>query len=284
MHTLGIVILQHNTPKEVTENFLALKNAELPQKTHFIVVNNGGNNANEKISKDSYKGFDVEFMDVPNKGFPQGNNLGITKTDAEYIAMVNPDIEVNKHTISTLLEYLKKNPKVGIVAPRLIYPNGQTQDNFRVFPRGADLIIKRIKFLHKIFIGRLRKYLMWDKDPSKNEPVDWVTGAFQIVTRKCWEAVGPNSEDYFLFMSDLELCRMAWEKGFEVHYVGQAQAKHNESRLSGGGFVDIFKKKTMRIHIKDALIYFKKFIGKSIPAKSPSSVDRLTKRSKRGTK
>ena len=196
---------------------------------------------------------------------------GNTKIDAKYIAMVNPDIEVNKHTISILLDYLKDHPKVGIVAPRLIYPNGQTQDNFRVFPRPLDLFIKRVKFLRKIFIGKMRKYLMWDKDPSANEPVDWVTGAFQVVTKQCWEAVGPNSEDYFLFMSDLELCRLAWEKGFEVHYVGHARAKHNESRLSGGGIIDVFKKKTMRIHIKDAFTYFKKFFGKKPPKNSPSA-------------
>lgn len=263
--------MQHNTPKEVTENFQALKQANLPEKTHFIVVNNGGHNANEKIQKESYEGLDVEFVDIPNKGFPQGNNVGILKTDAKYIAMVNPDIEVNNNTISTLIDYLKDNPKVGIVAPRLIYPNGQTQDNFRVFPRGVDLLIKRIGFLRKLFLGRMRRYLMWDKDPSENEAVDWVTGAFQVVTRKCWEEVGPNSEDYFLFMSDLELCRKAWEKGFEVHYVGKATAGHNESRLSGGGIMDIFKKKTMRIHIKDALIYFKKFFGKKIPKNSPSA-------------
>lgn len=269
-HTLGIIILQHNTPHEVTDNFKALRKARLPDDTHIIVVNNGGNNANDRIPDDAYKGLDVSFIDVPNKGFPHGNNVGIAKTDARYIAMVNPDIEVNKDTIHILLEYLKKHPDVGIAAPRLIYPNGNTQDNFRVYPRCIDLVIKRIKPLRKLFLNRMRKYLMWDKDPTKNEPVDWVTGAFQIITRKCWEDVGPNSEDYFLFMSDLELCRKAWEKGFEVHYVGKARASHNESRLSGGGILDIFRKKTMRIHIKDAAIYFKKFFGKNIPPASPS--------------
>lgn len=271
MHKLGIVILQHDTPQEVTKNFRALQKAKLPEKTHFVVVNNGGHKANDKIEKDSYKGLEVDFIDIPNGGFPQGNNVGIKKTDAKYIAMVNPDVEVENDTISILVKYLESHPKVGIVAPRLIYPNGKTQDNFRVFPRAFDLLIKRIGLLRKLFIGRMRKYLMWDKDPSQNEAVDWVTGAFQVITRECWDAVGPNSEDYFLFMSDLELCRMAWEKGFEVHYVGKSSAGHNESRLSGGGIADIFKKKTMRIHIKDALIYFKKFLGKRIPKNSPSA-------------
>lgn len=270
MNELAIVILQFNTPKDVTENFQALQKADLPEKTEIIVVNNGGNDANEKIPKSAYDGFDVKFFDIPNKGFPQGNNFGISKTNAKYIAMVNPDIEVNPDTFKILLDYFHKNTKVGIIAPRLIYPNGKTQDNYRVFPRPFDLIVKRIPFLRRLFLSRMKKYLMWEKDPGKNEAVDWVTGAFQVVTRKCWDECGPNSEDYFLFMSDLEICRDAWEKGFEIHFVGKTTAKHNEKRLSEGGVSDIFKKKTMRIHIKDAFVYFKKFFGKKFPKNCPS--------------
>jgi hypothetical protein len=265
MNDLAIVILQYNTPGDVTKNFLAFQNAELPEKTEFVCVNNGGNNANDKINPKSYEGLNVKFFDIPNKGFPQGNNYGIAHTDAKIIAMVNPDIEVEPDTFKILLDYFKNHPKVGIVSPRLIYPDGSTQDNYRTFPQWYDLIIKRIPVLRKIFLSRMREYLLWEKDPNINEPVDWTTGAFQVVTRECWNRCGPNNEDYFLFMSDLELCWEAWEKGFQVHYVGRAKAKHNDTRLSQGGIKDIFKKKTMRIHIRDAYKYFKKYKGKKFP-------------------
>lgn len=270
MNELGIVILHHNTPRDVEKNLKSLSRAELPEKTEIIVVNNGEPGANRKIPKEVCANLNTRFFDVQNRGFPSGNNYGIKKTNAKYILMLNPDIEVDKKTIKRLLAYLQANPKVGIVAPGLVYANGKIQDNYRVFPRFSDLIIKRMAFLRKRCKNRMKKYLMWDKDPQKNEPVDWVTGAFQMVTKKCWEDVGPNSESYFLFMSDVELCRRAWEKNYEVHFVGEAQARHNETRLSEGTLADIFKKRTMRIHLKDAIKYFFKFFGKKNPPNCPS--------------
>ncbi|MFC1655721.1 glycosyltransferase [Patescibacteria group bacterium] len=267
---LAIVILHHNTPKEVTENLEALQKAELPERTEIVVVDNGEKNGNGQIPESCRNGLNVRFFDIPNKGFPQGNNFGIEKTDAEYIAMVNPDIVIDEDTFTKLLSYFKNHPKVGVVAPRLIYPSGKVQDNYRVFPRPFDLIVKRIPFLRKMMKRRMGRYLMWDKDAEKNEPVDWFTGAFQVVTRKCWDEAGPNSEDYFLFMSDVVICRDAWEKGYEVHFVGEAKALHNEARLSEGGVMDVFRKKTMRIHIKDSWVYFKKYLFKKIPKECPS--------------
>jgi GT2 family glycosyltransferase len=268
MNDLAIVILQFNTPQDVERNLRALKTAKLPEKTEIVVVNNGGNNANNKISKIAYEGLNVRFFDTPNDGFPTGNNFGIKKTNAKYIAMVNPDIVINENTFEVLLNYMKEHPKVGLVSPKLIYPDGKVQDNYRVFPRPFDLVVKRTPFLRTRMTGRMRQYLMWGKDPDKNEPVDWTTGAFQMLSRECWDKAGPNEEGYFLFMSDVEICWKAWEAGFEVHFVGKASALHNDERLSEGGFWDIFKRKTMRIHINDSIKYFKKYIIKSSPRKN----------------
>lgn len=270
MNKLAIVILHFNTPEDVSKNLKDLSNAWLPEMTEIVVVNNGGHKANEKIPNSAHEDLNVRFFDIPNKGYPQGNNFGISKTNAEYITILNPDIFIDPDTFEILLSYLKKHKEVGVVSPRLIYKNGKIQDNYRVFPRAFDLIIKRTPFLRKRFLDRMRKYLMWEKDPEKNEPVDWVTGAFQIFTRECWDAVGPNAERYFLFMSDVEICREAWDKGFEVHFVGEAKALHNESRLSEGHFMDVFRKKTVRIHIKDAFKYFLKYLGRKIPPNCPS--------------
>lgn len=277
MHTLSIIILQHNSPKETQHCLESLQKAWLPEKTEIIVIDNGGKNANEKISKEAYKHLKVKFFDIPNKGYPNGNNFGLKHADGEYIAFINPDIIVPHDTIKTLLRYFDKHPQVGIVAPRLVYPDGSVQDNYRVFPRFFDLIIKRTAVLRKLFLGRMRQYLMWDKEPTVNEPVDWVTGAFEIIKRECLEKVGNHDERYFLFMSDVAICRSAWDNGYEVHFVGEAQALHNDERLSSGGFMAFFKKKTLRIHVKDALKYYLTYFGKSLPAKSPS-VDHIIKK------
>ena len=185
------------------------------------------------------------------------------------MCILNPDIKVGKNTFSTLINYMEQNLRVGVAGPRLVYPNGQIQDNYRVFPRFIDLVIKRT-FLRKLFLKRMRRYLMWEKDSRQSEPVDWLTGAFQVFTRKALEAVGPKDERFFLFMSDVDICRRVWDKGFEVHFMGATEALHNDSRLSAGGILDFFRKKTMRIHLKDAFKYYLKYWREPLPSKSPS--------------
>lgn len=266
---LSIVILHHGSPQEVSENLEALAQAILPEKTEVFVINNGTKGANEKITFPDTKKFDLKCFEIENGGYPQGNNFGLKMARGKFLCILNPDVIVQKNAFKNLIEYLNNHPLVGIVAPRLVYPNGKVQDNYRVFPRILDLIIKRT--YPKIFRGRMRRYLMWDKDPNESEAVDWLTGAFQIITRKCWNAIGPNDERFFLFMSDVDICRLAWEHGFEVHFVGSAEGLHNESRLSGGGVMDIFKKKVLRIHLMDAVKYYLKYLRRSLPKKCPSN-------------
>ena len=183
---LSIIILHFGTPKDVTKNLQALRRAELPERTEVLVVNNGRRGANAEIPMDANLGFDLKYFEIPNKGYPQGNNFGFEQASGKFLCVLNPDIVVEKDTLKNLLAYMKKRPEVGIVGPRLVYPDGQVQDNYRVFPRAVDLLIKRT-FLRRIFRGRMRRYLMWDKDPEKSEPVDWLTGAFQVFTRQAWK-------------------------------------------------------------------------------------------------
>mgnify|MGYP001572009636 FL=1 len=265
---LSIVILHHGSPEEVSENLAALALAILPEKTEVLVVNNGEIGANKKVEFAGSKKFELNFFEIENQGYPQGNNFGLKIARGKFLCILNPDVIVQKNAFKNLIEYLNQHPLVGIVAPRLVYPTGKIQDNYRVFPRILDLIMKRTQ--PKIFKGRMRRYLMWDKDPKESEAVDWLTGAFQIITRKCWNTIGPNDERFFLFMSDVDICRLAWENGFEVHFVGNAEGLHNESRLSGGGVIDIFKKKVLRIHLKDAVKYYLKYFRRGLPKKCPS--------------
>lgn len=271
MRELSIIILQHNTPKFVSENLAALSNAWLPENTEIIVVNNGGNEANQKVDPASFSNLNVKFFDTPNNGFPAGNNFGYKQTQAKYYAFINPDIVVNNETFKHLLNYMHSNANVGIASPQLVYKDGTIQDNYRVYPRLLDLIIKRIPLLLKRFPDRMRSYLMWNRDPHKNEAVDWVTGAFTLVSDNCLQAINGHDERYFLFMSDVVLCREAYYKGFETHIVGSTKCLHNDTRVSSGGLKDILKKKIIRLHIKDAAAYFWHYKFKPLPKNSPSS-------------
>lgn len=267
---LSIVILHTNSPRDVSHALAAINKAILPTKTEILVVHNGQEGANDQVEIPAKSSFEIHFFQIPNRGYPQGNNFGLSHARGRYLCILNADVLVERRTFEVLLNYLKEHPQVGIVGPRLRYPDGTVQDNYRNFPRPMDLVIKRT-FLRHFFKKRMRHYLMWDKDPELTEPVDWLTGAFQIFPRKVWEELKPKDERFFLFMSDVDLCRRAWEKGFQVYFIGDTEALHHSERLSSGGVFALFYKRTLRIHLVDAVKYFCKYLGRKIPKRAPGA-------------
>lgn len=266
---LSIVILHYGNVAGTTETLKALKRAWLPEKTEVFVVNNGREGANAEIPFDANLKFDLKYFEIPNRGYPQGNNFVLKQARGKFLCILT-DVVVEKNTFKVLLDYLKSHKQVGVVAPRLVYENGDVQDNYRAFPNLSAQLLKRTA-LRRFFKRRMSRYLMWNKDPEVNEAVDWLTGAMQLFTRKCWDKIGPKDERYFLFMSDVDICRVAWKKNFEVHFVGDTQAKHEMARLSGGGVRDFFRKKVVRIHVVDAFKYYLKYWRKPLPKRSPSA-------------
>jgi GT2 family glycosyltransferase len=195
-----------------------------------------------------------------NVGFGKACNQAAALMEGnDAYLILNPDVEVDPDTVEALWTHMHSNSKVGIIGPRLTYPDGTVQDSYRRFPRPLDQLIKRTPLRKARFLrDRVRGYLMWDKDKDRTEDVDWLVGACLLVRAETWQAVGGFDERFFLFYEDVDLCRRTWRCGYRVVYHPAARALH---RLSEGGLLSIFTKRTLRIHLASALKYFWKWRG-----------------------
>ncbi len=261
---LSIVILHTNKPQDATQCLRSLQKVRLPAETEIFCINNGGQNANDRVDRSAAEGLPVTFMELPRDGYVYGNNQGYKAAKGRYIATVNADITMHEDTIEKLLDYLKRHPDVGIAAPRLIYPDGHEQDSARPFPKLLEIMGRRLfqPHVHRASTMTFR---------GEAEDVDWITGAMFLMTRQCLEATGGHDERYFLFMSDITMCREAWAHGMRVVQLHDAKAVHNEHRLSKGSVLKMLKKRTGRAHIVDATKYFLRYGWRPAPAGSPSS-------------
>lgn len=261
---LSIIILNYNSV-DWTDKCLTTIAKHKPKVSYEIVVVDNASKKDElkEIEKKWQKGEhkNIVFIQSPsNLGYGQGNELGVKNSEGEYIAILNPDIEVKEDSLDGLLDFMEKNPKVGLVGPKLIYPDTTVQDSFRRFPSPLDITIKRIPWLRAKCPKRMANFLMWDIDFTKPSEVDWVVGAFFVARRKAWLEIGGFDKRYFLFFEDTDICRMMWEKGWKVYYNPLFSAIHNHERLSDTTSAwDYLKKKTVRIHIKSAFKYFWKW-------------------------
>jgi GT2 family glycosyltransferase len=130
--------------------------------------------------------------------------------------------------VATLSRHLDAFPAAGVVAARLLNPDGTLQYSCRRFPRPQSIFFGRYALLTRLFPGNpvSSDYLYLDWDHAATRPVDWVSGACLMVRREVFDRVGGLDDGYFLFVEDMDWCRRIRDAGQEVVYVSEAEVTH----------------------------------------------------------
>ncbi len=259
---VSAVMLNYNSkyfPKMCVEAFYR---AKMNFDFEFLAVDN---DSTDPISlgylEKAAEGGLVDLIKSPkNVGFGGGNNLGAKHAKGKYVLILNPDIFVNEDSVQKMVDYMDEHPDVGILGPKLVYPDGVVQDSCRRNMSFFDLIIKRT-FLSRLPIlkGRVDKYTMEDFNHEEIREVDLLVGACFIIPRDVYEKVGGFDERYFLFMEDFDLCKEIAKTGKKVIYFPKTEVTHNHKRLSGGSLFGLLRKKIFWIHVNSAFKYFLKW-------------------------
>src|SRR5438874_129997 len=68
-----------------------------------------------------------------NGGFAYGNNLGLQKTQGEFVLLLNSDTVLTDNSIAKSLSYFRSQEKSGVLGCRMTYPTGRIQYTARRF-------------------------------------------------------------------------------------------------------------------------------------------------------
>jgi GT2 family glycosyltransferase len=137
---------------------------------------------------------------------------------------------VDKDTIRICLERLNKEPECGVVGCRIKYPDGRFQmsaGNFPSFWRVCGLMLLSVSIIHD---ANRQNY-------EKSHKVDWVTGAFMLVSKKAIAATGGFDESFFMYGEEVEWQKRIWKAGYSVWYESGALIVH----VGGGSHKDKYK-------------------------------------------
>ena len=258
---LSIIIVNYNHKYFPRLALEALEKSQTKFKFEVIFVDNNSDSKDESVGflKQAAKEKRITLIQSSaNIGFGAGNNLGIKKAKGEYILLHNPDITVKRDSLQKMVDYLEQNEDIGILGTKLVYSNGDVQSSCRRFMKFTDLIIKRTP-LKKFnpWKRRLEKYLMQDFDHNKTQEVDLITGAMMLARKDfLWGELKGFDERYFLFMEDFDLCQRVWQAGKKVIYYPKISVLHYHKRLSDGGVLSQFFKRTFWLHLISSAKYF----------------------------
>jgi N-acetylglucosaminyl-diphospho-decaprenol L-rhamnosyltransferase len=168
-----------------------------------------------------------------NLGYTGGNNLGMRESRGRYVLVLNPDTEVLGNALGTMVAYMDDHPRVGVVGPQILWPDGSVQPSRRRFPTLRTALVEST-FLQKRFPRHpiIRRYYVLDQPDTVVSEVDWVQGACLMVRREVIEQVGVLDDAYFMYSEELDWQRRIAAAGWKVVYLPSAQIVHYEGKSS----------------------------------------------------
>ena len=224
MNTVAIIIVSHNTRKDL-ENCLQSLHDHPPTATHeIVVVDNASRDGSVEAVRSRWPDVRVIALNS-NVGFAAANNAGIRRTQSELVLLLNSDTIVPPGAIDRLIAAIRELPGASVVGPRIVNADGRSELSYgRMMTPFAELRQKLL--MRHASAVRLAELT------SKTRRVDWVTGACLLVRRQDAEAAGLLDERYFMYCEDVDFCAAVRANGGKVYFTPRAQIVH----LRGGSW------------------------------------------------
>jgi len=217
----------------------------------IFIIDNGSHDQSKIIIKQLVAEYPDQVVPIflkKNYGTTYPRNLGLKQSKGKNICIIDSDIKVLEGCFRELVDILSRNPDIGIVAPKLIYPNGKLQKSTDDFPT----IFRKI---YRYFY--LRKIEDKENENSKELHhevfnIDYAISALWLMNRSILEDVGYLDERIFYSPEDVDYCLRTWTAGYRIIYTQNAKAIHRTQEISRN-----FKfNKAFLHHIAGLLYYF----------------------------
>jgi GT2 family glycosyltransferase len=260
---LAAIVLNYRTPALVLDCLTSLVPELDPARDAAVVVDNAsGDESAEAIrrraAESSWKS--VRVVESPrNGGFAAGNNVGIRSVAARAYLLLNSDTLVRRGAVAPLLQTLEADPTVGIVSPRLEWPDGTPQIScFRPHNPTAELI-------YAAGTGPIRKLLeRWDVPlPVSDSPFEpgWTSFAAVLIRAAVLDEVGLLDEGFFMYYEDEDYCRRARQAGWRIRHEPGARVVHLRGGTSPVKALSAARKRRPRYYYASRSRCFRKAYG-----------------------
>ena len=254
---LSVVIVSYNVKYHLEQCIRSVIKASDELEADIWVVDNASSDGSVEYLQAIFP--DVHFIsNTENVGFSRANNQAIRISEGEYVLLLNPDTIVAEDTLKGCVDFLDTHPTVGATGVRMLNADGTfAPESRRGLPTPFTSFCK-MTGLSSLFpkSRTFGKYYMKYLDPDEANPIEVISGAFNMLRRSALDKIGLLDEDFFMYGEDIDLSyRMllgGWQNYYLpyyiLHYKGESTAK------TSFRYVHVF--------YNAMLIFFNKHFGK----------------------
>lgn len=224
---VSVVVVTYKARDHVIRCLASLRqNAGMPYEV--IVVDDASGDGTVEAVRERYPEARV-VAKTENAGLAAGRNSSLPLVRGRYVLMLDSDTELKPGALAAMTELLDERREVGLVAPRLLFPDGSTQPSTRRWPGSL------IPFMRRGPYAKLnpdpeahRRHMMSDFDFDHARPVVSAMGAAQIWRSDLPRIIGRYDERVSSYGGeDQDWCARVWKAGLQVVYLPKAEVVHH---------------------------------------------------------
>jgi GT2 family glycosyltransferase len=190
-----------------------------------------------------------------NVGYGMGNNLALSHSVADYLLVLNPDVNVAPSALIEAIGFMNAHPGVGLVAPHVLGPDGQRQFLCKRSPSVLDLALRGFapEGLRRRFCTRLARYEMRDLPADKlTLGIPIVSGCFMFFRGDLFRQLSGFDPRFFMYFEDFDLS-LRVGKLSDIAFVPAVTVEHYGGGASRKGW------RHVKMFVKSAWIFFRKY-------------------------
>lgn len=250
---LSFIVLTWNSERHIKRCLSSIFSALQGNRFLFeiFVVDNGSTDKTSQVIeefKDRYPDNIIPVLLQRNMGTTYSRNLALKKARGTIIVILDSDIEIPAGLIPRLVNILEEDQCIGLVAPKLVYPDGRFQKSTDRFPTVFS------KLFRYFFLRHIERKEARQGCETGLIEVDYAISAMWAFKSELIEKVGLLDEAIFYAPEDVDYCLRIWSAGYKVVYDPESWAAHHAQEISRGWKIN---RLTIE-HIKGLVHYFRK--------------------------
>ena len=222
MKSLSVIILTYNSEKDIYDCLKSIYQFnDIGDALEVIIVDNLSTNyATMKTNISNTYPNIIITQNTQNGGYGQGNNIGIRMASAPFIAIMNPDIRLNKPIFANMVECLKQKD-VAMCAGKQYGGNG--------VPFASFMSIFTVPW----WIGRPLEFICRRILDIYIYKMQFLSGAFFAIKKDIMDGIGLFDEKIFMYAEENDIhyrirqqyptMKMVYQK--ELSYIHLAESR-----------------------------------------------------------
>ena len=157
-----------------------------------------------------------------NHGFADGYNKALQQVEAEYVVLLNSDVEVTPHWLEPMLMYMDAHPDVAACQPKIRAERNKAYFEY-AGAAGGYIDCYGYPFCR----GRI--FDVVEKDQGQYDdvvPIFWATGAALFIRLKDYRETGGLDGRFFAHMEEIDLCWRLHSRGRGIVCIPQSVVYH----------------------------------------------------------